>query len=103
MCQPALSVDLLATPLPTYQIVWAKWRGAYRGVPWLAVLPGLNALVLAATVAEGPVYQWLVVPLVIGFVLACGAALTSLTLNRDRPAMTLDELRGQEQPEPDPA
>jgi ABC-type transport system involved in multi-copper enzyme maturation permease subunit len=75
------SLDLLmATPQPTARIVWAKWRGAYRGVPWLAVLPGLNALVLAFTVTDLHGYLWVVVPLVCGLVLAYGAAFTSFGL-----------------------
>jgi ABC-type transport system involved in multi-copper enzyme maturation permease subunit len=75
------SLDLLlATPLPTESIVWAKWWGVYRGVPWLAVLPGLNALGLALTATDDPGSLWLAVPLIPGLVLAYGAALTSLGL-----------------------
>src|SRR5262249_51486325 len=34
---------LLATPLSTRSIVWAKWWGTFRAVPVLAVPPGLAA------------------------------------------------------------
>ena len=33
---------LLATPLKTRSIVWGKWRGGFRIVPWLALLPVIN-------------------------------------------------------------
>jgi ABC-type transport system involved in multi-copper enzyme maturation permease subunit len=66
---------LLATPLSTASIVWGKWWGAFRAVPLLALVP---ALVAVATIAEperavGPF-------LVLAFVLAIGAAITSLGL-----------------------
>ena len=66
---------LLATPLPTSSIIWGKWWGAYRTVPLLAILP----LMVAVTIA----YQtggWLGPPLVVGIILAYGAAVTSLGL-----------------------
>jgi ABC-type transport system involved in multi-copper enzyme maturation permease subunit len=40
---------LLASPLATRRIVLAKWRGAYRAVPALAVLPTIGALCIAAS------------------------------------------------------
>jgi ABC-type transport system involved in multi-copper enzyme maturation permease subunit len=65
---------LLTTPLPSRAIVFGKWWGAYRSAVPLAVLPGL----VTAAVA-GPV-RWAGVPLVVGLVLAYGAAATSLGL-----------------------
>jgi ABC-type Na+ efflux pump permease subunit len=66
---------LLATPLPTRAIVWGKWLGAFRFVPWLALLPVIN-------VAAGmrSVEALLAVPLMIVLVLAYGAGVTSLGL-----------------------
>jgi ABC-type transport system involved in multi-copper enzyme maturation permease subunit len=66
---------LLTTPLPTWRIVWGKWRGAYRLVPWLAVLPAVNVLAVARH-GSG----WLAVPLMILLVLAYGAGVTSIGL-----------------------
>jgi hypothetical protein len=66
---------LLTTPLPTRAIVWGKWWGAYRTVLLLAVLPGL------LTAALVPVHgRPVTVVLLVGLVLAYGAALTSLGL-----------------------
>jgi ABC-type transport system involved in multi-copper enzyme maturation permease subunit len=39
---------LLTSPLSTERIVLAKWWGAYRSVPALALLPAFGALVIAA-------------------------------------------------------
>lgn len=64
---------LLATPLSTRSIVLGKWLAHYRVVPWLALLPGLLAAVHAV-----PTGRWLGVLLVIGTILAQGAAVTSL-------------------------
>jgi ABC-type transport system involved in multi-copper enzyme maturation permease subunit len=85
---------LLATPLPTRSIVWGKWRGAFRLVPWLAVLPVINVALVAK---PGNVPPWtppgtpqpsldhpnliyLCVPLMAALVLAYGAAVTSFGL-----------------------
>jgi ABC-type transport system involved in multi-copper enzyme maturation permease subunit len=66
---------LLTTPVSTASIVWGKWWGAFRTVPFLAVLPGLMAGAFA--VLDRPRWEGLVlVPLI----LAYGAALTSLGL-----------------------
>src|SRR5205814_10237067 len=48
---------LLATPLSTRSIVLGKWRGAFRGVPPLTVLPVLIAAAMATHTgfALGPV------------------------------------------------
>jgi ABC-type transport system involved in multi-copper enzyme maturation permease subunit len=64
---------LLSTPLSTPSLVLGKWLAHYRVVPWLALLPGLVAAAHAASTG-----RWLGVLLVIGTVLAEGAAVTSL-------------------------
>ena len=66
---------LLATPLPTSSIIWGKWWGTYRTVPLLAILPGMVAV--AMTHSTG---RWFGPPLVVGIILAYGAAVTSLGL-----------------------
>jgi ABC-type transport system involved in multi-copper enzyme maturation permease subunit len=66
---------LLTTPLPTSTIVWGKWRGTYWTVPLLALLPGMVAVALASQTG-----RWLGPPLVVGVILAYGAAVTSLGL-----------------------
>ena len=43
------SLDVLLTsPVSTDRIVMAKWRGAYRVVPALAILPAIGCLIIAA-------------------------------------------------------
>jgi ABC-type transport system involved in multi-copper enzyme maturation permease subunit len=64
---------LLATPLSTRSIVWAKWWGTFRAVPVLAVPPGVAAVAVAWHHGH-----WTGVVLVVGLVVAYGAALTSL-------------------------
>jgi ABC-type transport system involved in multi-copper enzyme maturation permease subunit len=66
---------LLATPLSTRSIVLGKWRGAFRGVWPLLVLPILisAALVTRTGIILGPV-------LIGGLVVAYGATITSLGL-----------------------
>ena len=72
------SLDVvLATPLSTRAIVWGKWWGAFRTAPKLVVLPALVALALAVHSSEA---RWLGVPLLVGLILAYGAAITSLGL-----------------------
>jgi len=66
---------LLATPLRTSDIVWGKWRGAYRTVPWIAVLPLINIVVLAAGTG-----RWFSVAYILAVVFTYGAAVTSLGL-----------------------
>lgn len=66
---------LLATPLSTPTLVWGKWWGAYRKVPLLAVLPTLLAVVITR-----PGILWFGSVLVLGLILAYGAAITSLGL-----------------------
>jgi ABC-type transport system involved in multi-copper enzyme maturation permease subunit len=67
---------LLATPMSTREIVLGKWLGTFRVVPWLAVLP---VLVVLCGDASKPIYLPTAV-LTLAFVLACGAAVTSLGL-----------------------
>jgi ABC-type transport system involved in multi-copper enzyme maturation permease subunit len=66
---------LLVTPLSSVDIAWGKWWGAFRRVPWLAVLPGLLGCVLA--VRGG---RWGGVPILVGLIVAYGVAITSLGL-----------------------
>jgi ABC-type transport system involved in multi-copper enzyme maturation permease subunit len=66
---------LLATPMSTASIVWGKWWGAYRAVPWLAVLPAVSTTV--AGISSGDL---MAVPMVVGLILAFGAALAGLGL-----------------------
>ena len=65
---------LLTTPLPTRAIVWGKWLGVYRMVPSLTLLPVLIAI------AGWRADRWWVPPLLAAFLLALGAALTSVGL-----------------------
>ena len=70
---------VLATPIDSRSIVLGKWWGAFRVVPRLAILPGL--LILATGYARGTWPEALVIaPLVVGLVLAYGAAITGLGL-----------------------
>jgi ABC-type transport system involved in multi-copper enzyme maturation permease subunit len=86
---------LLSTSLSTRSIVWGKWWGAFRAIPFLAVLPGLMVAVAVVfmeqragwpTLVGGPTLtwsqwsHWLAVPLTVGLILAYGAALTSVGL-----------------------
>ena len=70
---------LMATPLSTREIVLGKWRGAYRVVPRLAILPGL--LALGAALGER---QFLMAApfaaLIAALIMAYGAVITSLGL-----------------------
>ncbi|WP_406696274.1 hypothetical protein V5E97_35325 [Singulisphaera sp. Ch08] len=65
---------LMATPMSTRQIVLGKWLGAFRRVPALTVLPTLVAL----TGAGWKGMKWPVAILMALYVLAVGAAVTSL-------------------------
>jgi ABC-type transport system involved in multi-copper enzyme maturation permease subunit len=66
---------LLATPMSTRAIIWGKWWGSYRGVLLLSVPPTLVTCVYAARTGH-----MLGIALEAGFILAFGAALTSLGL-----------------------
>jgi hypothetical protein len=70
------SLDMLmATPLPTRSIVWGKWRGTFRSVPRLLILPSL--LTFALSCSTGHLWG---VALMAALILAYGAAITSLGL-----------------------
>jgi ABC-type transport system involved in multi-copper enzyme maturation permease subunit len=85
---------LLATPLRTSAIVWAKWRAAFRPIPWLLVLPAvleLLAVLLPRPTAAMPALpagwvltdaarSWAFLGLSLSLLLACGLFLTSLGL-----------------------
>jgi ABC-type transport system involved in multi-copper enzyme maturation permease subunit len=66
---------LLTTPLPTRSIVWGKWWGAYRRVPLLAILP---TVVLFWFIRDD--FKVVGTLAMAGFILALGAAITSLGL-----------------------
>lgn len=66
---------LMATPLSTRSIVWGKWRGAFRLVPRLLILPAILTFFLA--LRTGQVWG---VALMLALILAHGAAITSLGL-----------------------
>ena len=66
---------LLATPLSTKSILWGKWRGVYRTVPRLIILPMLVTAVFSLSTGE-----WLGVFVLGSMILAYGAAVTSLGL-----------------------
>ncbi len=88
---------LMAAPISTRAIVWGKWMGTYRVALGLAVLPGVAAVVIAATSPDvpprfgaaasriplgpiGPVDRVLAPVLVVAELLSWGAAFTSLGL-----------------------
>lgn len=66
---------LLATPLPTRSVLWAKWWGTFRAASVLAVPPALTTAAVAWYHGH-----WSGVVLVAALVIAYGAALTSLGL-----------------------
>jgi ABC-type transport system involved in multi-copper enzyme maturation permease subunit len=74
------SLDLLmTTPLSSRAIVLGKWWGSFRGVPMLAVLPGVLALGLGLVRGHGLA----AIPfaaLIASLVMAYGAVITSLGL-----------------------
>lgn len=87
---------LLTTTIPTRSIVWGKWWGSFRTMPYLAILPGFLVLLAACLFdpassapwrigrANNPIHwdnsRWLAIPLVVGLILAYGAAMTSFGL-----------------------
>ena len=70
---------LMATPLATRDIVLGKWRGAYRIVPRLAILPGVLAFGTALG-RESWTAAVAFAALIVALVLAYGAVVTSLGL-----------------------
>jgi ABC-type transport system involved in multi-copper enzyme maturation permease subunit len=87
---------LMTTPLSTWEIVWGKWWGAYRAVPWLAFWPAAQVAAMAsaervavamppgwiapAGYEIGPGVRIFAVLFVMATVLAHGALLASLGL-----------------------
>ena len=88
---------LMTTPLSSRSILWGKWLGTYRVVLWLAVLPGLASVIVACMAPPCPrdsrpqrpttgaipvdLLDRIVAPgLVVGEMLAYGAAITSMGL-----------------------
>jgi ABC-type transport system involved in multi-copper enzyme maturation permease subunit len=69
---------LLSTPIRTSAIVWGKWWGAFRRVPWLAFWP---ALVTLSCIGSGtPNWKIAVACLVPVLIVVQGAAIVSLGL-----------------------
>ena len=69
---------LLATPLPTPSIVWGKWWGSFRRVPWLAFWPTLVAF---AMMPSHPSFrQMAMVCLIPWMILVQGAVLAGMGL-----------------------
>lgn len=66
---------LMVTPMSTRSIVWGKWRGAFRSVPPLLILP--IGVALAQSTSSG---RFGAVALLAALILAYGAAITSLGL-----------------------
>ena len=74
------SLDLLmTTPLSTRAILLGKWRGSFRAVPRLAILPAIIALFSAVMAGEG-LAAVLFATLIAALVTAYGAIITSLGL-----------------------
>ena len=83
---------LLTTPLSSRSILWAKWLGAYRTIPFLAILPAVICFTLVWNWQNVPrrtpwptpwVYEdhpWLLAVLVVAMILVPGAAIVSLGL-----------------------
>jgi ABC-type transport system involved in multi-copper enzyme maturation permease subunit len=88
---------LMAAPISTKAIVWGKWMGTYRKALWLAVVPGVAAMLVAATSPDvkprlagalaGTPYGWispadrvLTPVLLVAELLSWSAAFTSLGL-----------------------
>ena len=69
---------LLSTPMSTSSIVWGKWWGAFRGVPWLAFWPALLVYAMLPSNAQFRMITFAyLIPIMI---IAQGAALASLGL-----------------------
>jgi hypothetical protein len=69
---------LLSTPIRTSSIVWGKWWGASRRVPWLAFWPAL--VTLSCIRGDTPWWKVGVACLIPLLIIAQGAAITSLGL-----------------------
>lgn len=68
---------LMSTPLPTRQIVLGKWLGAFRGTLVLTILP---ALVILFGGTRDLASRQFHAAIIVGYILAQGAMLTSLGL-----------------------
>jgi ABC-type Na+ efflux pump permease subunit len=66
---------LLSTPLSTRSILAGKWLGSFQQVAHVLVWPAITAGILVAKSG-----QWIGYPLLLGLILAYGAAITSLGL-----------------------
>jgi ABC-type transport system involved in multi-copper enzyme maturation permease subunit len=71
---------LLTTPLSTLQILQGMWWAAFRPVLFLTVLPGMVALAAVATSSQANEVDFFGPWVLMGLILAYGAALTSLGL-----------------------
>ncbi len=75
---------LLTTPLSTRSILWGKWLGSYRVVLGLALLPAVGSAIVAVMASPsrgmGLVDRIVAPGLVVGEMLAYGAAITSMGL-----------------------
>ena len=71
---------VLATPLDSRKIAMAKWWGAFRIIPRLAILPGLLALVGGWMWSQPWPENLGFTVLIVGLVLTYGAVVTSLGL-----------------------
>ena len=69
---------LISTPLTTRSIVWGKWWGAFRKVPWLAFWPSL--VTFAVLPSNPPGWMVLLAYLTPALIIAQGATLASLGL-----------------------
>jgi len=70
---------LMSTPVSTRAILWAKWRGAFRRVPWLAAWPVVVGVAYALAAGFEP-RKLAIVLLVPILIMVQGAALVSLGL-----------------------
>jgi ABC-type transport system involved in multi-copper enzyme maturation permease subunit len=66
---------LMATPLATSSIIWGKWWGTFRIVPWIAAMPVLSVMAMALRTGT-----WVIVPIELALIVAYGAAFTSMGL-----------------------
>jgi ABC-type transport system involved in multi-copper enzyme maturation permease subunit len=67
---------LMASPLPTRQIVVGKWLGTFRQVPALAILP--TYVIVNIGLRQDPPEMLLVWSMTVAFILLAGATITSL-------------------------
>ncbi len=70
---------LLSTPISTRTILWAKWRGAFRRIPWLAFWP-IAVGMAYSFLGKLDLIQVVLIDCVPFLIVAQGAALVSLGL-----------------------